>query len=125
MILVKLLIIFFIYLILAHIFSLHTIIEGAANAGDDSDESSKPDLSTNYQENSSVSNTEQATTAKQAGEISALQKTAKQLKQDIDDMKNTLTKVNDASAKNTSNLNSLKSDKCSTPAKVVSNSKTT
>lgn len=122
MILVKLLIIFFIYLILAHIFSLHAIIEGVANVGDGS---SKPDLSANYQENSSVSNTEQATTSKQAGSISALQKTSKQLKKDIKDMKNQMTKMNNASASNASNLDALKSDKCSTPTKIAANSKTT
>lgn len=116
---VKLLILFFIYLILAHIFSLHTIIEGVANVN------TKPDLSSNYQENSSVSNTEQATTAKQAGTISGLQKKSQKLQKDIQNMKNTLTKINDASAKNTANLDQLKSGKCSTPAKVVANSKNT
>lgn len=115
---VKLLILFFIYLILAHIFSLHPIIEGVANAG-----SSSPDLSANYQVNTSVSNSEQATTAQQAGSIAGLHKLSEKLKKDIQDMKNQLTKVNHASAKNTSNLDALKSDKCSTSGNVITKKK--
>ena len=109
MILIKLAIIFFSYLILAHIFSIHTIIEGI---DDTDDNNSPPDTTYQYQENTNVANNEQYDTSKQAGKISSLQETAKQLKNDIAQLKKSMRDVNSASDKNTAKLNSLESGQC-------------
>lgn len=106
MILIKLVIIFFIYLIIAHILSLHTVIEGLDKAS--------PDLSAQYQENSQVSGTQQYTTSQQAGAISGLRKTAKSLREDIKKMKKTISDINRTAIHNMNKIESLQSEKCGT-----------
>ena len=106
-ILIKLTIIFFSYLILAHICSIHSIIEGI-----DSESTGPPDTSYQYQKNTAVSNNEQYSTSQQAGAIAGLQETAKDVNKEIKLLNKALRDINRASEKNTSKLNSLQAGQC-------------
>ena len=94
MFILKLVIIFFIYIILAHLLRSSDIYEGIS-----------PDLSSHYQSpHSNIAHSEQATTAQQSGTITYLNNILTDLRNDADKMKTQLNNMTKELTSNTSKL---------------------
>jgi len=96
MFILKLVIIFFIYIILAHLLRSSDIYEGLAQ-----------DLSSSFQSQSpDISQSEQATTAQQSGTIRRLNNILTDLRNDADNMNTQLTNMTKELTSNASKLSS-------------------
>lgn len=94
MFIIKLLIIFFIYIFLAHLLRSSNIYEGM-----------EQDLSASYQQQSpNISQSDSATTARQTGKISHLNDMLNNLQDDVDNMNDQLNKMTKGLTDNTSKL---------------------
>lgn len=94
MFIIKLVIIFFIYIILAHILRSSNIYEGMDQ-----------DLSASYQQQSpNINQSDSATTARQAGTISHLNDMLNNLRDDVDNMNDQLNKMTQGLTDNTSKV---------------------